>query len=253
MNSILIGAIVFVCTFGGAVLGVVLRAILKEHHLDTTSKDTVKVGIALVATMTALVLGLVTASSKGYYDSVDAAVRQSATQILALDRLLHRYGPETAEIRNDLKQMVGSRIEAVWSSKPAGNVIVVRSTATSPSERLADAIRDLQPNNDRQKALQSRAVDLSETILQTKWLMLTHSRNVIPVPFLVVMLFWLTIIFVSYGIYTQPNVLVIVALLVCALSVSGALCLVLEMDSPFDGLVRVSAQPMRQAYEYLNQ
>ena len=133
MDATVVGAIVFICTFGGALLGMWLRTMLREHHLVGESRDTVKVAIGLVATMTALVLGLVTASAKSSFDAVDTAVKQSATQILALDRALARYGPETGEIRKGLKHAVGARIDMIWpqgSSKPA-NLDLMRSGAAS--------------------------------------------------------------------------------------------------------------------------
>jgi hypothetical protein len=255
MDATVVGTIVFICTFGGALLGLWLRTMLREHQLGGESRDTVKVGIGLVATMTALVLGLVTASAKSSFDSVDTAVKQSATQILALDRALTRYGPETGEIREGLKHAVGTWMDMIWpqgSSKPV-NLDLMLSGAASRGEGLADAIRSLKPRDDSHRALQSRALDLIETIMQTRWLVLAGTESSVPLPFIVVLLFWLTIIFVSFGVFAQPNAMVLAALFVCALSIGGALFLVLEMDSPFDGLIKVSADPLRYAYKYLNQ
>jgi hypothetical protein len=255
MNSFVVGMIAFVCTFGGVLLGISLRSILREHHLAAKSEGSVKVAIGLIATMTALVLGLVTASAKSSFDSVDAAVKQSAIQLLALDRALARYGPETAEIRTALKHAVGARIDMIWpqgSSKPA-NLDLMSSGAGSAGEKLSDAIRNLKPRDDSQQALKSRASDLSETMMQTRWLVLAGTENSVPLPFLVVLLFWLTVIFVSFGVFSEPNAVVIAALFVCSLSISAALFLLLEMDGPFDGLIKVSADPLRYAYKYLNQ
>ena len=139
MNSFVVGMIAFVCTFGGVLLGISLRSVLREHHLAAKSEGSVKVAIGLIATMTALVLGLVTASAKSSFDSVDAAVKQSAIQLLALDRTLARYGPETAEIRTALKHAVGARIDMIWphgSSKPA-NLDLMSSGAGSAGEKLS--------------------------------------------------------------------------------------------------------------------
>jgi hypothetical protein len=98
MSPSIVGVIVFACTLGGSLAGFWLRARLPERHLDDASRDTVKVGIGLVATMTALVLGLVTASAKSSFDAADTAVKHTAMDLLTLDRLLARYGPETAGI-----------------------------------------------------------------------------------------------------------------------------------------------------------
>jgi hypothetical protein len=251
----MVGMIVFTCTFGGALLGMWLRSTLPEHHLDAESRDTVKVGIGLIATMTALVLGLVTASAKSSYDAVDSAVKKSASDLLALDRLLARYGSETGEIRKGLKNALGARMDMIWpqgSSKPR-NLDPIGSAAGAEAERLPDAIRALKPRDDSQRALQSRAVDLTEAVLQSRWLVLAGTETSVPVPFLVILLFWLTIIFASFGVFAPRNATVLTVLFVCALSVSSAVFLVLEMDMPFGGLLRVSADPLRYAYAHLNQ
>jgi hypothetical protein len=121
MNPTKIGIVTFAFAFGGVVLGIWLRSALPKHHLDVESKDSVKLGIGLIATITALILGLVTASAKTAFDAVDGAVKETAVQLLTLDRLLARYGPETGQIRTGLKQAVGERINMIWpqdSSRP---------------------------------------------------------------------------------------------------------------------------------------
>jgi hypothetical protein len=127
------------------------------------------------------------------------------------------------------------------------------SGAGSEVERLADAIRALKPRDDSQRALQSRALDLSEALLQARWIVLGGTETSVPVPFLVILLFWLTIIFASFGVFAPRNATVLTVLFVCALSVSSAVFLVLEMDAPFGGLLKVSADPLRYAYAHLNQ
>ena len=255
MDATIVGITVFTCTFAGALLGMWLRATLPEHWFDAESRDTVKVGVGLIATMTALVLGLVTASAKNSFDAVDTTVKQTAIQLLALDRVLARYGSETGEIRKSLQRTVGARIEMIWpqgSSKPA-ILDPIRSGAALRAERLADAVRGLKPRDDSQRALQARALDLTEAILQGRWLALAGTATSIPVPFLAVLLFWLTITFASFGLFAPRNALVVAVLFVCALSVGSAVFLVLEMDGPFEGLLKVSADALRYAHAHLNQ
>jgi Protein of unknown function (DUF4239) len=254
MNPTVVGMIVFTCTFGAALLGMRLRTTLPEHQLDAESRDTVKVGIGLIATMTALVLGLITASAKSSFDAVDTGVKQVAVQVLTLDRVLARYGSEAGEIRKGLQHAVGARIDMIWpqgSSKPADRD-PMRSGVGSGVEGLAGAVRGLKPRDDAQRALQSRALDLAEALLQARWLVIAGSGASVPVPFLVVLLFWLSITFASFGLFAPRKTLVVAVLLVCALSVGSAVFLVLEMDGPFDGLLKVSPDPLRYAYEHLN-
>jgi hypothetical protein len=255
MKPTVIGIIVFACTFGGTLLGMWLHTALPGHHLNADSKDTVKVGIGLIATMTALILGLVTASAKSSYDALDRAVKQTAADILTLDRVLARYGPDTSEIRKSLKQAIGARIEMIWpqSSFKSANLDPLRSGAESEVERLADAIRGLNPRDDAQRALKSRALDLAEALLQARWLALAGTETSVPLPFLVILLFWLTITFTSFGLFAPRNATVLAVLLVCSMSVASAVFLVLEMDVPFNGLLRISSHPLRYAYAHLNQ
>jgi hypothetical protein len=182
-------------------------------------------------------------------------MKQTATQVLALDRVLARYGSETGKIRKGLQRAIGARIDTIWahgSSKPA-NLDPMRSGAVSGTERLAEAIQGLKPHDDTQRALQERALDLTEVLLQARWLVIGGTGTSIPVPFLVVLLFWLTIIFASFGLFAPWNAMVVTVLFVCALSVGGAIFLVLEMDGPFDGLLKVSADALRYAHTHLNQ
>ena len=253
MRPTIIGTIVFACTLGGALVGNWLRTTLPAHHLNDESRETVKLGIGLVATMTALVLGLVTASAKSSFDNVDTAVKHTAMDILTLDRLLARYGAETSEIRGALQHAVAGRIDMIWpqgSSRPAH---LEPSVAASGVEGLADAIRGLTPRDDSQRSLQSRALDLAEALLQVRWLVFAGGGTSVPLPFLVVLLFWLTITFASFGLFAPRNPMVLAVLFVCALSVGSAVFLILEMDGPFDGLLRVSADPLRYAHAHLNQ
>jgi Protein of unknown function (DUF4239) len=255
VNATVVGTVVFTCTFAGALLGMWLHAILPNHYLDAESKDTVKVGIGLIAMMTALVLGLVTASAKSSFDAVDTAVKHTATQVLALDRVLARYGSDTGEIRQGLQHAVGARIDMIWppDSSRLASLDPMRSRIVAGVEGLAGVIRGLKPRDDSQRELQARALDLVEALLQTRWLVTSHFGASIPMPFLAVLLFWLTITFVSFGLFAPRNAVVVTVLFVCALSVGSAVFLVVEMDGPFDGLLKVSGDPLRYAHAHLNQ
>lgn len=254
MTPLAIAGLVFVCSLGGALVGIRLRTRLPGHHLSEDSKDTVKLGIGLIATMTALVLGLVTASAKSAFDELDMAVKVTAGEVLTLDRVLARYGPETHELRVAVREGVGRRIDLTWppaETRP--------SEALDPSvlmkgvEALADRILALSPQTHGQRYLQSRAVDLSEDILEARWLGFGGVGSSIPSLFLVMLLLWLTVTFGSFGLFAPLNGTVLAVLVVCALSVAGAVFLIYEMNGAFEGLIRVSADPLRFAYDHMNQ
>ena len=252
MDPILIAAVVFAFTFGGALLGLWLRSKLPEHHMIDATKDTVKLGIVMVATMTALVLGLVTASAKNSFDSVDTAIKHTAIDLLTLDRLLARYGPEATPTRAALKAAVGRRIEQQWPQDASKPMQVDPVSSGAALEVLVEGIRALTPRDDAQRRLQARALDLGESLLTTRWLAVADQSKSIPFAFLVVMLFWLMIIFASFGLFAPRNATVVVVLVLCALSVAGAVFLVLEMDRPLEGLIKVSPEPLRNAFAKLN-
>ncbi|MBK4734169.1 bestrophin-like domain [Noviherbaspirillum pedocola] len=252
MKPLFVGAIVFVCTFLGAQFGMWLSAALPKHHLDDQSKDSIRVGIGLIATMTALVLGLITASAKSSYDTVETEVRTTATEILTLDRLLARYGPETGAIRVTLKRSIEQRVDAIWPQASSPRAQVDPSASLSAPEALLEQIRALTPYNASQQAIQSRALELCETLLKVRWMVVAQANQSIPLPFLVILLFWLTITFTSIGLFAPKNTTVVAVQFVCALSISSALFLVLELNEPFDGLLKVSAEPMLYALAHIN-
>lgn len=254
MDPTVVGSIVFAFSFGGALLGMWAQSILPQHHLDSDSRDTVKVGIGLVATMTALVLGLVTASAKSSFDAVNATVQQTAVDILTLDRALARYGAETQDIRQGLKNAVRLRIETIWTPNGARAPALLDPLHAGTgllAESLDHDVRLLAPRDDVQRALQARALALSEQLLEARWMVLAGSETSVPRPFLVVLLFWLSMIFGSFGLFAPRNTTVVATLAACALSVGSAMFLVLEMDMPFSGLLRVSAEPLQFALRTL--
>ncbi len=252
MNPTIIGLLVFGFTFGGTLVGMILSTVMPEHHSTAESKDTVKIAIGLVATMTALVLGLVTASAKSSFDAMDAVVKHSAVDLLTLDRTLARYGPESREVRQALHDSVGQRLEIIWPRNPRKRQEVDVMNLARGAEKVIDQIRALSPKNDDQRWLRSRALDLGEGLLQARWAGMRGVGTSVPVPFLVVLVSWLIIIFTSFGLHAPRNTTAIVALLLCSLSVACAIFLILELDSPFDGIIQISPDSMRFAYSQLN-
>ena len=159
------------------------------------------------------------------------------------------------ESKDTVKVGVEARTEMIWSQDASKRTDLdpIRSGAVSAAEGLPGTIRALKPRDDSQQALQSRALDLAEEMLKERWLVLAGSQTSIPVPFLVILLFWLTLTFASFGLFAPQNGVVIWVLFLCALSIGGAVFLILELDTPFEGVIRVSADPLRYAYSHLNQ
>ncbi len=251
MNSFTISSAVFACVFGGALIGLLLRAALPQHHLGTDSKDVVKLGMGLVATMSALLLGLLVASAKSSYDTEKSEVTQMAAKVIFLDRVLANYGPETADARNLLHRSMVRAINRMWPGEKSGTAQL--DPSVSGGEALYHGIQQLAPQNDAQRSLKAQALSNAADLGQMRWLLFEQMGSSISIPFLVVVVFWLAIIFVSFGLFAPPNATVIATLLICALSVSGAIFLILELDHPFDGLIQISSTPMRVALQQLGQ
>jgi hypothetical protein len=248
-----VALIVFACVFGGALLGMVLRGLLPEHHLRADSLDVVKLGTGLIATLAALVLGLVIATARSSYDAQDAAVKHGAAKILLLDRVLANYGPETEETRDLLRRTVADRLDALWPKDRYQPARLDTPQTVFAAHEIEARILRLSPQNDAQRWLQSHALQIGSDLMETRWLVLGGQESSVPAAFLLVVVFWLTVIFGSFGLFASRNATVVGALLLCALSVAGSIFLILEMDQPFEGLVRISSAPLRYALSHLGQ
>ena len=212
-----------------------------------------RLGMGLVATMTALLLGLVTASARSSFDSQDAAIRASAANILTLDRLLARYGPETTPTRVLIKDAVAFRVETTWPDDASAASGITKTLSTQAVEEIENQILRLSPANDSQRWFKAESLKLSEEVLKARWRTLGNRGGSVPTAFLVVVVFWLTVTFVSFGLYTRLNPALVAVLFVAAVSVAGAVFLILELDGPFDGLIKISSGPMRYVLSQLGQ
>jgi hypothetical protein len=248
MSSITVSLIVLACVFGGAMIGIFLRAALPQDHLSSESKDIVKLGMGLVGTMSALVLGLLVASAKGSYDTQSAELTQMSANIALLDRVLAVYGPETKETRALLRGAVVRALDQMWSKDSTGKLPM-----PSGGEILYEKIQGLSPKNDTQRSLQSQAASIAMDLGKTRWLMYEQAITSVSMPLLVVLVLWLTVIFISFGLFAPFNATVVASLFVSALSVSGAIFLILEMYTPYSGVISISSAPLRTALAHLGQ
>ena len=254
MNSLTISLVAFACIFGGMVLGMALRALLPDHHLSEESKDVVKLGTGMIATLAALVLALLLASAKGTFDTMNNELRQTGSRLVLLDRVMAQYGPETRETRDLLRSSIASGIQRFWTEKSLEVAIATANQPRYEFEAIQYKLRKLSPRNDAQRWLKSRALEISADIAEARWLLHGQAgESSIPTPFLVVLVCWLTIIFASFGLYSPRNGTVIFVMLVCALSAAAALFLILEMDRPYYGFIKLSSAPLHKALAVMGQ
>ena len=248
MSPLTVGLIVFACVFGGALLGIFLHSSLPEHHLGADSKDIVKLGMGLVATMAALVLGLLVASAKGSYDAQSAELTRMSANIALLDRVLARYGQETKEARELLRGAAARILDQMWSEDGTPE-----APPSAGGEILYDKVAGLSPKNDTERALQGHALSITMDVGKARWLMYAQAAASVSMPLLVVLVIWLTVIFISFGLFAPFNATVVSSLFISALSVSGAIFLILEMYGPYAGVVQISSAPLRAALAHLGQ
>jgi hypothetical protein len=247
MSAIALSCIALACISGGALLGMHLRRTLTGHHLSADAKDVVRLGTGLIGTIAALVLGLLIASAKSSYDTQSTQIKQMTANIILLDRFLEQYGPETGAVRNLLRRSVAVLADRMWRENSYDLAKAAPFEASAAGETFYAKLQELSPQNDAQRSLQTRAIQISTDIAQTRLLLFAQMGNSIPMPFLVVLIFWLTIIFASFSLFAQPNAIVIGSLLIFALSAAGAIYLVLELGQPFAGLMQISNAPLRNA------
>jgi hypothetical protein len=252
MSSTTIGCIAFACTFGGMLVGLILRARLPVEHLTAESKDVIKLGMGLIGTMTALVLGLLIGSAKTSYDTQRNGLAQLAGNVIVLDRLLARYGKESKDVREMLRAAVADMIQRTWPDEdpPAGEAPAKVGTE-GRYEWFYERIEELAPKNDRQRALQAQALKTAGDIGQARWLLFAEKGRSIPTALLVVVICWLAVILGSFSLVAPRNATAFVTLLVCALAISSAIFLILELDQPFTGAIQISSAPLRNALDQL--
>ncbi len=250
-QHLLIFLLVFISVFGCALVGMHMRTHLPDHHLDEESATAIKLATGLIATIAALVLGLLISSAKSSFDTVSGDLERNAVDVIRLDRTLAQYGPEVQSLRQQLKHNYGIWIELLAS----GNSTTL-ATLDSPQvlNHISDFQRrlaDLTPTSANQRQLQERALDISDEVFAARWLALMQKRGAIPMTLLIVLVSWLCVIFGTFGLLAPRNGTVMFFFLLCALSASGAIFVILEMDTPLTGIVKVSVTPMREALSQL--
>jgi hypothetical protein len=251
LSALVISLIVFACVLGGAGLGMLTRGVLPDHHVNDDSKYIFKLGMGLLATLAALVLGLLIASAKGSYDVKEDEIKQGAVKIILLDRTLRHYGPEADQARAVLRRLAASQTDLTWME--GGTQVGVRSGSDSSDiEEVQEKLRALVPGSDGQRWLQTRGLQLTSELAQMRWLSIDQHRGSIPTPFLVALVFWLAVIFFSFGLFAPRHGTIYALIFACALSVSSAIFLILELDRPFEGLLAISEAPLRNAIAELN-
>jgi hypothetical protein len=247
-----IALVVFAVVFCSAILGILLRRILPPTHLTDETKGVVILATGVVGTLTALVLGLLIAAANNSFNTKDAEIISMAAEVIQIDHLLRRYGPEGDELRVLLRRHTEMKIQDLF---PDGGTM--RANLESPRtvallEELQDKLVALESKDAKQRWLQSQALQLVSAIAGTRWLLVEQNTIGIAVPLLVLVVVWLTLLFLSFGLFAPWNGTALTAFFLCALAAAGAIEMTLDLNAPFRGLIRISSKPMKEALDEIS-
>ncbi len=250
MSALTITLITFGGMFGGALLGLFLRTLLPQHHLSSESSETVKLGAGIVATMAALVLGVLIGSAKTSFDDMNTEITKVGASVIQLDRVLARYGVESKEIRDMIRGTLVTTINANWPEEMSRTQLEAIEKSNK-METIQIRIMELTPRSDTERLIQSQALQISSDLAQIRWMLIEQQHKSLPTVFLVVLGFWLSMLFMSFGLFANRNATVITVLGISACSVSTALFLILEMNDPLQGMIRVPSAPLFKALDLI--
>lgn len=245
MNHFTIGLIAFASIFGGALIGIFAARSLPEHHLSNESRNSITVSAAIVGTLSALVIGLMISTANSSFSLRSSEVSEIAVDIVRINRLMQRYGPEADGARAELRTYASAKMQELFPV--AGKPPQSTEATVRMMEATQDSILMLVATDPRQRWLRTQALTLSDDVLQARWLLAEQRGSNIPMPFLILLIFWLGLVFSSFGLFAPRNATTIAVFCLCSIAVSGGITMILELDSPFSGLVHVSGEPMRQA------
>jgi hypothetical protein len=250
MEPLAISLLAFVLALAGVLLGSVMQKRLPEGHLSSDSKEVVKLSMGVVATLAALVLGLLVASAKSTYDAREGEINQITAYVILLDNLLAKYGEEAQPARAALRRAVPPVVNRIWREGQSGWQEGPFKAAPE-GEAVFQQIQDLKPTNDMQRGLQARIVQVTNDLMQARFVLFSHLGSSIPIPFLAVLLLWMVVLFAGFSLMSPANATTLVSLVICALSVSGAIFLILELDQPFAGMMMIPSERLQNALSAL--
>ena len=237
MTAVNVALGTFIITLVGICFGIFLQMNLPKRYLSDKTGDTVKLSAGVIATLAALTLGLLIASAKTSYDTRVSQVRKMVAGLLLSDRLLTLYGPETQEARIKLRDMVTPVSSHIWAENETAGP--KRFEATSETEDYVNAIYALQPQTEAQRRLRERVVQATLELANARLELFSQLNTLLPPPLLVMLAFWFAVLFAAYSMYAEINAVSVVALVVCAASVAGAMFLLFQMNNPFSGLMGI--------------
>jgi len=244
MNSVQIAGVILIVVFSGGLFGMYIGRKV-PHHMTPETKGVVTAAMAVVGTMTALVIGLLISNASSSFAARNEALARISADVVRLDHLLRRYGPETDGARAALQHFTAMRIGELFGHVGEAPPTVEEPSSTQALSEVQDHIRALHPGDDDRRWLAAQALQVASDLGEARWTIVQQNLSSVPLPFLALVTLWLIALFISFGLFAPANPTSVIALFVCALAISAAFKVVLDMDTPFGGPVHISGFPIR--------
>jgi len=243
MNEVRIAIFVFLCLTGASLGALFSYERLPLHQRQDDTQTVVRLIANIFVVMTSLVLGLMISSAKGKFDAVNRDVHSYATELILLDRMLTFYGPEANGVRQRLATYAERAANGHWTAE--------EGLSDKTSERLIEdigvSLRALAPEGGAQLSVWNDIREQYRKVLELRWSLVEQAEGSIPRPLVLMLVAWLVLIFATFGFRAPRNAVVVTSFIAAAALIGGAIYLIVDMDSPFQGPIQISPAPLQRA------
>ena len=244
--------VVLAIVFCSAMSGMLVSRILPQNHLSDQTRSVVTVSMGVVGTLTAMVLGLLVAAASSSFNTKNQEVILLAAGVIKTDRVLLHYGPDAEGLRDLLRRYAAMKTQDLFPEGTTKQPILANSSTNALLEELLAKVVAFDASNPTQRWLQSRALQHLTDIGEARWLLVEQNTIGLAFPLMVVVVFWLSLTFLSFGVFAPRNATAILALFLCALAVAAAIEVTQDLNAPFQGMIRISSQPMKEALDQIS-
>jgi hypothetical protein len=239
---------VVIAVFAGGVFGLLLQRILHESSTTGGPRDMIGAVVGLLTLLSALTMGLLIWTAYGVYAGQNAAIQGLAAKFLQLDLALAHYGPESKDIRLQVRDGLGKTIDSFWG--------VNESDANFAANNFAEALRNMEtrfvaldalhPSTDAQAQALAVAKSTSEAIGQSRLQMSFALTAPVSYPLILIVVAWAVLLFCGFGLMSSGHTMSMAAVFIGACAAASAVYMILDLSNPYSGAFRVSPAPLEQ-------
>ena len=251
MSEWAVALLVFTAQLAGWACGRFVRRRLPAEHLSSVTRDSVVLLAGMVATLSALVLGLLISSARTSFESDRASVIEIAADVLVIDRALAQYGDQAKPARDALRGFMERAIESMSLYQHRIDAEAVTQAPMPHMAQLQTSLLALAPTTEAQRWLRTRALTLSGELERARVLFAERGTGSIPLAFLFVLTAWLAMLYVALALFAPSNATATLTAFGSALAFAAGIFLILELDTSFHGLIRLSHDPLVKTLELL--